>query len=312
MDDGEYHEPLEPPLSELTTASVRLTRDLREAAELLEAEEARFLVDMFETKQRDRIRNGNRLKALEKSGEPHRLLSHFQDIDRVMEGQIAAAFGKFCENDHLGQWMLAQKGVGPLVTARLLAFIDWEGSSTPSRIWAFAGLVPGLVWEKGAKRPWNARLKRLCWLLGESFVKNKGRDAFYADLFFDKKKALWAHNISGGNRERALVLMDRFGKTTEAHRWYRGDVIQETARMVANGTWPKEKKPWATEQGAGMPMLPPAHVHAMARRWVVKLFLAHAWEVAQRGKPGFDAATFSPYVIAHGTGHSHKIEPPPG
>lgn len=298
--------------ADLTTATVRLTRDMREAAKTMGAEEARFMVDMFETKQRDRIRNGNRLIALRKGDEPSSLLSHFQEIDRTMEQQIGAALTKYCEASPLGQWMLVQKGVGPLIAARLIAFIDWDECDTPSRIWAFAGLVPGLEWNKGEKRPWNARLKRVCFLLGESFVKVQGRDgAFYADHFTAKKAELWHRNVSGGNRERALVLKDKVSKTTEAHRWYRGDVIEEVARMVAAKTWPDGKKPWAEKEGSGVPMLPPAHIHAQARRWTVKLFLAHTWEVAWRANPANEGRSCSPYAIEH-MGHKHVIACPPG
>ena len=79
---------------DLTTAHVRLTRDLRDAASVLGEEEARFLADIFETKQRERIINGNRVIALEKDGEPNSLLSHFHTLDETMERQIGAALKK--------------------------------------------------------------------------------------------------------------------------------------------------------------------------------------------------------------------------
>lgn len=42
-------------------------------------------------------------------------------------------------------------------------------------------------------------------------------------------------------------------------------------------------------------MLPPAHVHARAKRWVVKLFLAHFHEVYY--KEHFGKMPPKPYVI---------------
>ena len=306
-------EPLEN--QDLTVAHVRLTRDMRAAAEVMGADEARFMVDLFETKQRERIRNNNRVKALEKEGEPTSLLSHFLALDKAMEAQIGAALQKYAPQTRLGRWMLAQKGVGPLIAARLLAFIDWPNCHNPSQIWSYAGLVPGVVWEKGKTRPWNARLKRVLYLLGESFVKNQGRDdAFYSDIFTKKKKEIWQANIAGKNRDRSLILKEKVGEKTEARRWYGGDVTQEAATMVANGTWPKDQKPWKSEgEGQGMPMLPPAHVHAQARRWVVKLFLAHAWEIGYEDSPYHgDKPKPNPYVIDYYEEHTHIIPRPPG
>ena len=54
-------------------------------------------------------------------------------------------------------------------------------------------------------------------------------------------------------------------------------------------------------------MLPPAHIHARAKRWVVKLFLAHWHEVAFCERLG--TMPPKPYVIEH-CGHIHKIEVP--
>ncbi len=297
---------------EVTTASVRLSRDLAKASTTLGIGEARILADMFETTQQQRIRRGNQVKALEKSEEPNSVLRHFFGIEEALEAQIGRALKKYTESTYLGSWMMSQKGVGPLLAARFLAFVDWDAAHNPSQVWAFAGLDPNRVWEKGQKRPWNARLKRLCFLLGESFVKVQHRDgAFYGQLFTRQKGELWLRNLNGANRDRALILREKVGKTTEAYRWNNGDVPAEAARMVASGTWPAGKKPWGETPGAYTPMLAPAHVHAMARRWVVKLFLAHVWEINMRSRPVEEQIPgWTPYAIGHLTGHSHIIKPP--
>ena len=374
---------------DLSTATIRLTKDLRDASERMGEQEARILVDIFETTQRDRIRQGNRISALAKAGEPNSVLVHFAAIQRTMEAQIGGALNRYVEKQPLGAWMMYQIGVGPLLAARLLAFVDWDAANTPSRVWAFAGLVPGLVWEKGQKRPWNARLKRVCFLLGESFVKTQTREGvFYGKHFHDRKAKHWVQNHSGKNRARALELAEGVGKTTDAHHWYIGYVTPAKAKIVAAGKWPVNIKPWEplaecviegmkenrlrflklmerrsylqleedldkgklsdpdtaamraalslpeAERNAllkraeglakrkkdglgdptGMPMLPPAHIHAMARRWTVKLFLAHAWERAFTANPDNDGKTWTPYAIEHLPEHGHStiIACPPG
>ncbi|MGI9451957.1 MAG: hypothetical protein ACR2QH_15145 [Geminicoccaceae bacterium] len=290
----------------------KLKKEVRAAAKTMTEREARILVDSFETLQRERVRNNNRVTQLQKDDEPVQSLSHFFHLQQMLEIEMGAVLAIFANNHPLTQWMMKQKGIGPLISVRLLAFVDWE-RQTPSQIWAFAGFNPNKTWEKGEKRPWNARLKRLCYLIGESFVKNQGRDdAFYPDLFAERKKLEWTANMSGNNKAAALAKAEAVGKSTEAYKWYSGCVAAETARMILDKTWPKEKKPWeGNKPGDGLPMLPPAHIHARARRWVVKLFLSHIWWKYQESKPN-GPGDLTPYAPKYLTdeGHSHIIEPP--
>lgn len=153
--------------------------------------------------------------------------------------------------------------------------------------------------------------------LGESFVKVQNRDSdVYGKLFADRKRFEWARNKAGYNRERcAQILTDKkIGKDTDAYAWYSGQITPEAlaqwevldaARRV---TFVKTS---AVEPGHGLPMLPPAHIHAMARRWAVKLFVAHYHHVAfvdyyQQDPP-------KPYIFEHqppGSNHRHYIAPP--
>jgi len=131
-----------------------------------------------------------------------------------------------------------------------------------------------------AKRPWNASLKVLCWKIGESFVKVKGRPTdFYGHLYETRKLQEQQNNDKGLNAERAAAILKakRIGRATEAYKAY--------------------------SQG----LLPPAHIHARAKRWAVKLFLAHLqhvmWEAKYQTPPPF------PYVIEK-LGHTGVIDVP--
>lgn len=53
-------------------------------------------------------------------------------------------------------------GIGPVISAGLLAHIDIHRAVTVGHIWRFAGLDPSVKWLKKTKRPWNAGLKVLC------------------------------------------------------------------------------------------------------------------------------------------------------
>lgn len=257
----------------------RLTKDLAAAARTLSRDEARFLVDAYYSMQENRIRADGQVRALLESGEPHDVLKWLGVQSAVLENQLRRALARYAESDKLGEWALSVRGIGPVITAGLLAHIDISKAPTVGHIWAFAGLDPTKTWDKGHKRPWNASLKTLCWKIGESFVKVcHDDDAVYGRIYRERKEYEIKRNEAGelGEQARSMLERKKFGKETDARKHY--------------------------EAGH----LPPAHIHARAKRYAVKLFLAHYHEVGyvlMHGKP-----PPLPYPIAH-LGHVHKIEP---
>jgi hypothetical protein len=135
-------------------------------------------------------------------------------------------------------------------------------------------------WKKGQKRPWNARLKRLCWLIGECFVKvSNNPNDFYGHLYRQRKAYETQKNESGEYAEQARLRLEKFriGRDTEAYKYY----------------------------SAGL--LPPAHIHERAKRWTVKLFLSAYHEVAYFVHYGVLPPL--PYPIVH-LGHVHYLGVP--
>ena len=131
-----------------------------------------------------------------------------------------------------------------------------------------------------AKRPWNASVKLLAWKIGQSFVKvSNNPNDFYGHLYQQRKAQEIRRNENGELRGEAEKKLQKFriGKRTDAYKWY------------------------------SVGKLPPAHLDARARRWTVKLFLAHYQEIAWTLEYGTPPAR--PYVIEH-LGHADKIEPP--
>lgn len=258
----------------------RLTRDLRKAATTLSAHEARFLVDAYYIIQEDRKRSTNQVRALEKAGEPHDILLWFSEQNRTLEQQLKGALDQYSMSREIGMWSRDIKGIGPVIAAGLMAHIDITKAPTVGHIWRFAGLDPTSEWKKGQRRPWNAALKTLCWKIGESFVKVSGyEDAFYGKIYLERKQLEQERNAEKAFAEQAASILSRknIGKTTDAYKHY--------------------------SEGR----LPPAHIHARAKRYAVKLFLAHWHEVAYTLHYG--EAPPKPYVIEH-LGHAHKITPP--
>jgi len=259
---------------------LKLTKDLKTATKSLNQHEARFLVDTYYQMQGNRIRAREQIRSMEKSGEPHAVLDWLFSKSKILEGQIAAALKAYVSTKEPCVWAMRQKGIGPIISAGLYSRIDISRAPTVGHIWSYAGLNPNAVWEKGQKRPWNAALKKLCWLIGESFVKVSGRDnAYYGKLYVERKAYEEQKNLLGAYKAIADVRATKVGKDTIAYSHY--------------------------SKG----FLPPAHIHSRAKRYAVKMFLAHFHEVWYRDH--FKKDPPLPYPIAH-LGHAHKIEVPIG
>jgi len=260
---------------------VRLGRDLREAAKLMGRQEARYLVDMYYQVQHFRIQASNQLRASSEEPEPVYLLDWLGEQFMRLEGQIKGALGKYVDGHEFGAWTRSICGIGPVIAAGLIAHIDIEKAPTPGHIWSFAGLLGENNWEKGQKRPYNAELKTLCaFKLGESFVKVQVRELdVYGKVFKERKIREQERNERGEFRGEAEAKLAKYkiGKSTDAYKWY------------------SEGK------------LPPAHIHARARRVAVKLFLAHLQQVWWFIK--FDEPPPKPFAIEH-LGHADLIMPP--
>ena len=288
----------------------RLTRDLKKAAATLSQSEARFLVDAYYQMQDNRIRSANQIRTLKAAEEPHETIGWLFANNELLENNIKSALDTYSSAHVIGRWSKSNHGIGPVIAAGLMAHIDITKAPTVGHIWRFAGLDPTVTWNKGERRPWNASLKTLCWKIGESFVKVSGNDeAVYGKLYVERKAREQANNADGLFADQAKAKLERFkiGKDTDARVWYEGRLTGDAARRIYIA--PSEDRTGLTKKlagdvGSGIPMLPPAHLHARAKRWAVKLFLAHWHGVAYMEKTGHQPP--KPYVISH-LHHAHEI-----
>ncbi len=256
----------------------RMTQDIAKIAKTLSDVEARFLVNAYYTMQDDRKRANNQLRSLDEKSKPNSVLEWLADQSDTLEKQVKRALDKYTQGHKMGGWMRRVHGIGPVLSAGLLAHIDITKAPTAGHIWSFAGLNPSVNWSKGEKRPYNADLKTLCWKIGQSFMKfSNDRQCFYGKIYKERKLYEVARNENGGNKELAATLLPKFNKSTDAFV------------HLSNG------------------LLPPAHIDARARRYAVKLFLSHMqnfWYELHFGVPAP-----MPYPIAI-MGHAHYIPPP--
>ncbi len=286
---------------------MKLTNDLKDASRILTQTEARFLVDAYYQMQHDRIRAANQVKSMSRSGEPCSVLDWLSDQTATLEKQVNRALTAYAEADFVGRWAMSICGIGGVLSAGLLAHIDLEpwrcwrvnkmkpkcGEAEPctarcgrerintvGHIWNFAGVAPGVKWNKGEVRPFNAKLKVLVWKIGQSFVKvSSNKNDFYGKIYLQRKQYETAKNENADYLEQAVHQLEtkKYGKNTEAYK------------HLSDGR------------------LSPGQIQQRAERYAAKLFLAHWHEVAYRHR--FGEMPPNPYPIAI-LNHSHRIEVP--
>ena len=255
---------------------LKMSRDIKDAAIILTAQEARYLVDTYYQMQDQRIRADWQIRSM--GEEPHATLEYVSEQASTLEGQIKRALLRYAESQEIGKWLLSQVGIGGVLAAGLMAHIDIKVADTAGAIWRYAGLDPTSEWKKGEKRPFNASLKVLCWKIGESFVKVSGNEnAFYGKLYAQRKLQEVTRNDAFEFKTQAAAKLEKYniGKATDAYKSY------------------------------SIGKLPPAHVHARATHYAVKIFLSHLFEV-WREIEGLPIP--KPFAIAI-LGHAHEIKP---
>jgi hypothetical protein len=155
-----------------STEIKRLSKDLRVASKLLTSTEARYLVDAYYTIQEVRKRFANQERALEASGEPHEMISHLTKQWVMLEGQIKMSLDVYSFNHPVGSWLRGNKGIGPVISAGLIAHIDINKAKTYGHIWRYAGLDPTVKWYgrgiveviKAARKAEDGDWEALLWI----------------------------------------------------------------------------------------------------------------------------------------------------
>lgn len=251
----------------------RLRKDLQEAP--LTPNEARYLVDTYYAWQDVRKRSANQMRSLD--SEPGYTLRWLIEQSESVESIIKSVLHTYSQRSPIGRWAETMHGVGPIISAGLLAHIDMHRAPTVGHIWSFGGWNPTVKWQKGQKRPWNASLKVLFWKCGDSFVKTSNSPKSLYGQFYREAKT-------------------RFEAANERRDYQ--DVAHATLKEVPNH---RDKAIYADGK------LPPGRIDLRARRVAVKIFLSHWHEVAYWVT--FNRPAPAPYPMEH-LGHVHKIPVP--
>lgn len=266
-----------------------LKKDVKDASVLLTDEEVRYLVDTYYQIQEYRKATKNQARLLDSvpEDEPHKFINMNAKNFEIMERNIKTCLEVYVRSKTIGRWMMSIYGIGPVISAGLMANIDISKVESAGSIMRFAGMDPTEDENgnrrdkriKGQKSPFNGNLKTLCWKIGESFQKvcNKPNDV-YGKIY--KKRFVYEteNNEKGLYKEQALKVLE------EKH--FDNKVIEE---IYKSGK------------------LPPGHIISRAKRYAVKIFISHlfsVWYELDRGE-----LPPKPYALAI-LNHKESIEIP--
>lgn len=277
----------------------------------------RSLYDM----QKLRIQHELRLKRLEREGitiEAHseKLERSFDFLKKAEKDMEAVVWACVRDLPIVQEFLSRVRGIGPRLSGLLIANIrDVSRFETCGKLWAYAGvhtvptcdtcdtpmevvgqacekptkdfdICPGVAVfraakrRKGVKANWNSELKTTCYKISDSFIKSGSP---YADLYRTYKARIIEREVCKGTIIWGMV---------------------NNKYVPIHSPAPSENHT-TTAKPDGVPEWTMKRIDNMARRYMVKIFLSHLWEV-WRELEGLEAR--APYSHEY-LNHSHKIEP---
>lgn len=251
----------------------------------------RYLTDLYDQAQKLRIGVDNRIRAASQGadgGDPDPELREVATDMLAVERKIFRRMKREIKDHPAWPWMEGVKGIGPTLGTKILGLIGQiETFDTVSKLWAFSGYAvrDGKRERpvKGKKIGYSVRLKTALYLAGDSFVKSRSP---YRDLYDDRKERYL--------RDKQLVVIRRL--VPEADSPDEELLVSKAmrARLVKLCNEREEGAAWTD-----------GHVEAAARRYMVKIFVSHLWEV-WREEEGFP--TRPPYALEY-LNHSTYHDP---
>ena len=163
-----------------------------------------------------------------------------------LQYKVSQTLERFVSRYKVGQWLLAQTGLGAVGASTFLLSFDIRRAPHPSNFWAYCGLRP----ESWKHRRFNRSLKYIVLgRIGKLCITQKHREhAFYAQLYVAKLAQIQQLNAEGRYAARAAALLKLFPRSSRSSWWRQNQ-------------------------------LHPSMILCYARRWTTKLFLSHLHHV---------------------------------
>ena len=186
----------------------------------------RALVDLRDrTLQKSRIAFNNRLSAIERgddqvSNGTVKLLERWFERFVMLEGELDDDIRNLIHGDELVEYMTEVKGVGEILSAKVISMIDIERADTVSALWRYAGygVINGEREKpiKGEKLHYNKRLKSTCYLIGSSFLKSNSP---YRQIYDNAKEYYEINRTDWTKLHRHNAAMRKMIKVWLSHLW---------------------------------------------------------------------------------------------
>lgn len=324
----------------------RLTKEMKAEAAAMGRVEARYLVDSYYQVQEYRKAAANQVRAGQQAVDepPMAVIGWLAGHVAGLESRIAALLKAWAQGQPVGAWAMSITGVGPIISAGLLAHIDIRKAPTAGHIWRFAGYDPSVEWlgkdggaelvhrvlgrKTGALEPGdldlvavatNRRAENIAALLQLPGKDGKAPPQTVAQLCAVMARKPWNGDLKtlcwkigdcfvkvSGHEDDVYGHAYQERKAWEAQRNIDGMYRDQAARKLERCKIGKDTDAYAAySQG----MLPPAHLNERAKRWAVKLFLSHWHHVAyevEHGQP-----PDRPFILSREEGgHTHYLRPP--
>ncbi len=206
------------------------------------------------------VRSTHLRKQKREDTETDKLLDVVRDVEEYVDNRVA----QLLKEHPAYPWFSTVKGIGGENIGKVVGMIDIEKAPHVSSLWKYCGMhvsengtAPKR--EAGKKLEYNSRLRSMCWRLGSSLLKAKGK--FYLYYIHEKEK----YTIRYTNEGRQIVPAEQLPK--------------EKGKKVESSTFISE-----------------GHIHNMAMRKTIKMFLSMLW-VSWRRAEGLPVS--EPYPIAH-------------
>jgi len=216
------------------------------------------------------------LKLQEKEDlETDNLLNEVKELEDYVDKRVATLL----KQHPAYPWFSRVLGIGPENIAKVVGLIEIEKAPTVSSLWKFAGFhveengtAPKR--EPGKKLEYNSKLRSMCWRVGDSLIRARGKNgpSKFALYYYQEKEKYLARFKAEG---RSIVPADKLPKVN-------GKKI-ENEDFISEG-----------------------HIHAMAKRKMVKMFLSMLWVEWRKAE---SLPISEPYAIAHLEGHTRLRTP---
>lgn len=205
----------------------KLSKDIKKGSLTLGKDEIRFLVDYYYQAQNDRIIMQNRIRAINQSDkdEPHETIAFINKQVSTIEENIKKILDYYTDNDPIGKWCKSITGIGPVISAGLIANLDITDKPTAGHFWSYCGL-------NDYNRPWIGREKTKK-IIDEVLGDKKSKDITFEDFCNCCIKTQWKplNLIEATGKDGKKIFYNAEG--TE-FKFKKEDIINQCAKRPYN------------------------------------------------------------------------------